>query len=64
MIELAIISGDVEGVRKVGYADLPERDHQAAQVEFMDGTTLIFDWHVTLNPDLPEVSTPSQFYGR
>ncbi len=36
-------------------------DHDALEVVFDDGTTLILDWHHTLDPQHPLIQTPEQW---
>ena len=60
----AIAEGRLPGVvsaESKGRHGVLGTDHQALFVTLNDGTTMVLDWHATLDPQHPLVSTPEQW---
>ena len=66
LINNAIKKGKLPGVKEAGEItrDPPWRPHHVAvQVEFEDGTTVVLDWHASLDPNNPQVSSVTEWCG-
>lgn len=68
LINKAIKAGDLKGVKRAQTLERrnqPGREnatwHTAVLVEFDDGSKVVLDWHATLDPQSPKVTTPEDF---
>jgi len=69
LINKAIKDGNLSGVKRatsIERRNQPGREdswvwHTAVLVEFDDGSKVVLDWHATLDPQNPKVTTPEDF---